>query len=367
MQRLRGGVRRDDRGGIAVLACVLLAGGVLLGMAALTLDVGQVYAEREELQSGADAAAVAVAERCVLRPDTCGPAPSGTAERYADANAKDGAAAVEVVCGARPGPLPACPPPAENLTACLGDPPVTGGYAEVRTRTRLPDGSKLLPPILAGTLLGEEDYAGAVVRACARAAWGPPQRARGLGLTVSLCEWRDATSGGTVFGPPPPAVPDASAEIVLKLHTTTAGHCPAGPSGGDTPGGFGWLDDPDDDCTTLVDTDGTYGGDPGVAISQACKDAFTDLYEDKRLTFLPIFESVTGTGQNTRYAIAGFAPFVITGYGLPGLDEPSWLTKKAHCSGSDKCVYGYFTRALMPGKGKIAGTDLGAAIVTLIG
>src|SRR5690606_25022436 len=46
--------RRGERGAVTTLVAVLLAGNVLLGMAALALDVGLYYVEREELQSGAD-------------------------------------------------------------------------------------------------------------------------------------------------------------------------------------------------------------------------------------------------------------------------------------------------------------------------
>ncbi|MFB9880783.1 pilus assembly protein TadG-related protein [Planobispora siamensis] len=367
LRGLRARWRGGDEGGIAVLVCVLLAGGVLLGMGALAIDVGRLYAEREELQSGADAAAVAVAEQCARDAGRCGTAPLATARRYADVNAKDGTSAVETLCGRTAGGLPGCPPPATNLTACIGDPPATSVYVEARTLSRRPDGSTLLPPILAQTLLGRDDYAGAEVRACARAAWGPPLRARGLGLTVSLCEWRQATAEGTAFAPAPPAAAPASAEVALYLHTTTARHCTTRGSGGDNPGGFGWLDDLDDSCSVMVEADGTYGGDPGVSASQECQEVLADLRGDGALTYLPIFRAVAGTGQNTVYTIEGFAPFVITGYALPGFSEASSLTGRRYCSGSDKCVYGYFTRALIPVKGTIGGPDLGASIVTLIG
>ena len=73
---------------------------VLLGMGALVIDVGQLYAERRELQNGADAAALAVAQDCAggdcLDETT-------TADTYADDNAHDGEAGVDEVCGSGPG------------------------------------------------------------------------------------------------------------------------------------------------------------------------------------------------------------------------------------------------------------------------
>lgn len=364
--------RHGDQGGIAVLVAVLLAGGVLLGMGALTMDVGRLYAEREELQSGADAAALAVAQRCARDGADCGGTPADTASLYADTNAKDGTTDVETLCGdSGVGGLSSCPPPPTDLTACVGDPPANAtGYVEVRTRSRLPDGSTLLPPILAGTLSGRDGYAGTEVRACARAAWGPPLRNTGLAVTISLCEWRAATGEGTTFWDPPPAVPPASAERVLYLHTTSnAQHCPAGPSGSDAPGGFGWLGnlDPTATCSTLVNADGTYTADPGVSPPQECRDALTAARATREINYMPIFNQVTGTGNGTTYTIAGFAPFVITGYNQPGLSDASSLTGERYCKGDDKCVYGYFTQGLIPAKGRIGGPDLGAFIVTLVG
>jgi len=52
--RLR--LRQDERGVIGVLVAVLIGGGVLTGMGALVVDLGQLYQERAELQNGADAA-----------------------------------------------------------------------------------------------------------------------------------------------------------------------------------------------------------------------------------------------------------------------------------------------------------------------
>ena len=94
MLRLLG---RDERGAIGVLIAVLVGGGVLLGMGALTIDVGRLYQNRAELQNGADAAALAVAKSCAS--GTCN---AGLAGGYANANASNltgGQAAVDLVCG----------------------------------------------------------------------------------------------------------------------------------------------------------------------------------------------------------------------------------------------------------------------------
>src|SRR5690349_8936465 len=127
MSRLRNLRRRGDAGGAAVIVAILLAGGVLLGMTALVVDVGQLYAEREELQSGADAAAMSVALDCAQRGNTtrsneCTAAPS-TVGGYADRNAKDGASAIVRVCGSDSRLAPCSYSPKGNLTDCIGTVP----------------------------------------------------------------------------------------------------------------------------------------------------------------------------------------------------------------------------------------------------
>jgi uncharacterized membrane protein len=115
---------RDDRGGVMTIVVVLLAGGVLMGSGALAVDVGRLYVEREELQSGADGAAMAVAKDCAANVTTCGADPDGAAKSYADENAEDDVSGVNVLCGETPsGSLDACPPPTTTLSRCMTDPP----------------------------------------------------------------------------------------------------------------------------------------------------------------------------------------------------------------------------------------------------
>jgi len=375
MPRLTGRWRRtDDRGGVMTIVAVLLAGGVLMGSGALAVDVGKLYVEREQLQSGADGAAMAVAKDCAANVTSCGADPEGQAKGYADGNAEDDVSGINVLCGEVPsGALDPCPAPTTTLSRCMTDPPDDDiPYVEVRTTTETEDGSTLLPPTFAQLMLGNEAYEGATVGACARAAWGPPASAGGLAVTMSVCEWEASTSGGSSYAPPPPyppnPLPDAADEQILYLHTTTGKEptCPAGPSGADAPGGFGWLDE-DGGCTAEIDAGGTFDGDPGVSPPKDCKDALVAARSGKTLLFIPVFDVVTGTGSGTSYHIKGMAAFVVTGYHLPGLGDASWLTGADPCKGSDKCIYGYFTQGLVPASGVIGGPDLGASIVALVG
>ena len=371
-----------DKGAAATLVAVLLAGGVLLGMTALVVDVGSLYAEREELMSGADAAAMAIALDCALdrtecKTDLAGDGPAReTAVRYAQENARDGAADA-IVCGNDPRLRDCDDPdfePVGNLTDCLGERPDNGTrYVEVRTTTLLPGGSTLLPPSFAQTLVA--GYQGAEVGACARVAWGSP--GAGLAVTISTCEWDEATNKGEDFAPLPPAVPDLTYETVLRLHDSQGSStCAAGPSGWDAPGGFGWLDENGGPCQTEV-ADDEYGGEVGNNVPPECADALEDAREDRTVLLMPVFDGIAGEGQNTTYHLAGFAAFVVTGYFLspgnptgPGsVTAESSLTGDHYCGGQERCIYGYFTATLIPGQGPVGPLpgNFGAMVVKTIG
>lgn len=101
-----------ESGAVAVIVAVFMV--VLLGFAAISIDVAKVYSERAQLQNGADAAALLVAQKCAKHaagPD-CSTSSSGAAAA-ANGNAVDGATnvhsitldtsarTVQVVTGAR--------------------------------------------------------------------------------------------------------------------------------------------------------------------------------------------------------------------------------------------------------------------------
>jgi Flp pilus assembly protein TadG len=381
----RGG--QDDRGGVAVLVGVLLGGGVLLGVAALTIDVGQLHAERRQLQNGADAAAFAVAQGCIKAAATCdgSTAQGGTAATYADANAADGLSGVTVVCGAGPAaPLAGCPAEPANLTGCHSWPvtgiPASTNYIEVRTQTLTKSGQTLLPPTFAGALAGNKGYQGTTVAACSRVAWGPATNVPGLAVTFSGCEWFTATKNGTQYAPSPPYPKSpwppsglAQYEQIIKLKSKNIGQgiCPSGPPGYDEPGAFGWLNDTLGNCNTSI-TGGTYRADPGNA-ANTCSTLLAQLTAagaagHPSVVYLPVYSSATSQGSNTTYTLLGFAAFVLTGYHVPGATGVSWLTGTAPCFAPDTCISGYFTKSLVTTGGTIgSGPDLGADVVVLAG
>jgi hypothetical protein len=359
---------RSDHGGVAVLVAVVLGLGSLLGIGALVIDVGRVYVEREELQTGADAAGLAVAKNCTVSPGSCASAAVSTAKSYADRNSKDGVSRVAVICGTGRG-LATCPAQSTGRSACISSAPASVPYVEVRTSTELPDGSTLLPPAFARALADNSGYQGTGVSACARYAWGPLQATPVVAIGVSTCEWNKVTSNGTVLQPNPPT---ASGESALHLQNTTgATSCPTGTAGWNNPNGFGWTDENPSACYNVAPAVGaTMGGDMDNVYKSECDTRLKDSRTNRTVLTLPIYDGVKG---HISYHVVGFAAFVVTGYNLPdqggrgGLVAPSILSNKHLCPSTEHCLYGYFTGSVTADGMLVAGTNYGISVVKLAG
>lgn len=376
---------RQDDGAVAVMTALLAL--VLFGMAALVVDAGAFYAERRELQNGADAAALAVAADCAT--GACG-AYATTSGAYADANAIDEQSGVEEVCGSV-SPLPLC-----------GEPPeAAAGHDFVRVRTLTDDGAggDEVPWVFGTILEGDED--GTTVHAEATVVWGAPSSLESaVPVTMSACEWEAFTSDGAALAPPPdygthPGLGYTSAwltgtgptyERVFHTHDTSkdatgvATECPATPPGGDAAGSFGWLSDTDSSCsvTTTVDGDGDpgYENQPGNTVPSVCKKA--DFPQPGDLVHLPVYDHYTvkgnvagkGGGQEVWYHLAGYAALYVTGNNvqLPGgEDKKSIVTGALPCTGQARCISGFFTAGLAPASGVVgSGPSFGTSLTQLV-
>ena len=207
-------VGTEERGVTAVI--VAICATVLFGIGALVVDVGAGFQEKRELQNGADAAALALAQDCAL--GNCNNLNTKAVE-YANLNAKDGAS---------------------RATANT----IAGHGVKVVTRTNdagpNSDGDVntvdfQLAPVFGGPRGGE-------VAATATARWAPPAGGSTFPLTFSLCEFNKLVVGG-VFSPTPQ---------VIYFHEINSGNAAADPCAaqagqdydGDTKlnGGFGWLE-----------------------------------------------------------------------------------------------------------------------------
>lgn len=351
----------DERGAIAVIVAFALV--ALLGFGAVVVDVGALYQERRELQNGADAAALAVAKDCAGV--GCG-AHTATADEYADLNADDAETDVAEVCGL-----------AVGLTPCLDPPsglPDVVSYVRVRTSTRNAETGGDEVRFGLARVLGFE---GRTVRALATVAWGPPSPAGMTSppLIFSMCEFHEAV-GGAAGVAQLPYYPDED-PTTGPLHTiffhgtAQEGSCPAGPSGSDLPGGFGWLES--EGCVsqpyTVTNSDGTeetwVGDKTGVPVPSDCDPDSWHDGDDPIVMTIPFFDETNGlNGTNGEYRIAGFASIYVTGFKFPGGKWPSNFS----CPGkgnSSNCVRGHFVRAAVNGT-EFGTVDLGTVMVKVI-
>jgi hypothetical protein len=358
-------LRRDERGVVAVIVAILLGAGVLTGMLALVIDVGQIYQERAELQNGAGAAALGVAKSCAF--GACAP---GVAGPLADGNASaitGGTEGVQLVCGS--GSLGSCPPSTGSLASCPPQPPTGTSFVDVYTETRIPSGSTLLPPVFAETLLGNSGYRGTTVHACAQAEWGAPSAATADALTISACEWDQATEQGAVYAQAPPYAPGGepapSFDQVLTPNPGNDIGCATEPAGADGPGTFGWAADAMGNCTLPVTGPSYPAGNQGP-VSAPCQQALQRAQQDETPIVVPVYVSLNNDDRT--FVLEGFADFVVTGYNLPpGFFAADWLNPANTCQNTDYCVTGYFVRGVAPATGSLSGNYLGVSIIDLTG
>lgn len=329
-------LKNNDEDGI-VAAFVVLLMLVLLGVAGLVVDFGIVRAEKRELQNGADAAALALAQDCAMNLQCTNFAKADT---YADANATDNAASVTNVTM----------PSAQTV--------------KVDTRTSTSGGATSLATKFAYLVGGPSS---AAVTATATAGWGAPSGAQTVPLTISLCEWNALTNGGKVFDAPQ----------TIYFHSPTANQnandappCSGGPAGQNLPGGFGWLDTISNAvCGTDITAGGWYGSAPGNSPPNTNNSGCSPELFMSTPILIPVFQEVRSQGQNGQYRIYGLATFEITRIRLGG-NGSAWTTSPPppNCTSSQRCIYGSFQQTIIPWTGgSLGGTapNLGTLSVFL--
>jgi hypothetical protein len=321
----------EQDGAVAVIVGLLLV--ALLGIGALVVDVGNLYWERRQLQTGAEAAALSAAQD--FASGNAGAAEAG-ARVYADANDARGAFVSDF---------------APNLAA---------QEVSVTTRTGDIGGGGVLSSWLA-QLIGNPDY---FATATATARWGGVGGGPTIPLTISECEW-DLMTGGLGAGALPTPI-----QTVFH-HTGPAANSCAGPSGQDYPGGFGWLDtDTSSSCTAQV-VMGEVGGDtgsgsPSPAASTGCTNSFFATLLGQTV-LMPIHTTIQGVGSNATYTVSGFAALEITGYRFGGGSAQTGGSP-VPCGNPNRCIAGrfvaYYALDAVPAAGA---PNFGAVTVQLTG
>lgn len=396
---------RAERGGVMTIVGIMLATGVFLGMASISMDVGRILVEKRELQNSADAAVVSLARDCWLTPASCR-ATEATAVALTNRNASDGTSSIESVCSVNiPGSAASsCGVASGALADCAPLPPALAGmsglpYVEVRTRTRTTSGASSFTNWLAGAAFGGNATSGA--GACSRAAVGTPASGIAtLPITFSGCDWQRAT-GGTPGGGgglyyaspvyngtnplgytgagqpswPLPAVPAPGFlpgnEVILLSQNPPGGATPAGtcPSweGHALPGGFGMLEtNGGDPCSIKEYPFHWMKTDPGNNTScdlsmHVGKVVNLPIYDCTATSAPgaepPIGNCDTGNGSNAFYHRVGYAQFYLSGYslnvvsGIPNRRR-SLVSNNFPCNGADRCISGWFL------KGSLSATAL---------
>jgi Flp pilus assembly protein TadG len=332
----------NDDGVTLVLVAISMV--ALIALVGLAIDGAALFSERRQLSRGADAAALAVAEDCVLEVKPCDDDQAWTtADEYADVNADDGASAIAAV-----------------------DLDTSAGTVHVRTKSFDPEDGTDTFKYLFMRVVGIDS---STVVADATAQWGVASGGSAFPIIVSGCEWAKYGLGGTDF-------PGYGVPITLTFHDGNgAEECNAqagqdADGDGFLAGGFGWLETYGD-CIADVENSNWYAEEPGNSPPNGCSTAeFRALVYDKDVV-VPVFDDadgITGNGATGRYRIHALAAFHVTGYNFRGqYVAPSGF----RCSeGDQRCIEGYFVADLVIYDGTI-GTggdpDYGVYIIKLIG
>lgn len=335
-QRIRATTHKDsrERGATTVIVAGMMV--ALLGFAALAVDVGALYAEKAQLQNGADAAALAVATDCAE--GSCANS-SSTANSFANDNANDSTSGATVTF------------PASTTV-------------RVVTNARDTNGQNSFSLFFARVLGIETEQVGAL----AEASWGAPTSATTLPWTVSECVFKkylspaqlaSLNSTGNFSGDPVPT------HVTLRYDTNApaVGGCVA--QNGYQPGGFGWLET-NSGCTTDISISAAVQGQPGNHFPNGatCASALAHIMDQPAL--IPLFKTAAQNGNKTKYTLVGFAAFQVTGYKFDGgqnLDPAA-----PSCTNNCRAIQGFFSRFVTLEEGsQVSGgiPNYGASVVTL--
>lgn len=409
--------RSPERGAVAMLVAIFFGSGVLLGLAALTLDVGNINLDRRQLQNGADAAALSAARDCVasLCPDPSPTTGSATEQAQAKTNyarlvtladrnaGPDGATKLgrvdspvaagvvdpKAVCGTLPG-LPLCTVDTNlgNLQECPPS-PLASSVPFVRVHTQTLDKTRtktLLPYSFGAAIAGVGS--GANQQTCAAVAVGPAGLSPSLPFAFSACEWKKATGSGGAFRPLPPydsATNPANPawETVVQFNAINGTDCTW--NGHDFPGGFGWLchdgsctPPAASSCSITTSSEGWVDAITGFGGGNDCKDDIEKAVGT--VAYVPVFDCINpnknfcpnpvgvekSNGTHTYYHIQGYAAFFVTAVQIgtiskvwPGVPPNTYPTAASTtlCGPGGKCLFGWFVKDLSPVPGSIIDPD----------
>ena len=339
---------KDNEDG-AVLIFVALILVVVIGFGSIAVDAGALYQEHRELQNGADAAALSLAQSCskgnTIAACTVGFADvDAHAEVMADPNAED-----------------------DTMDATVDMSQWAQNKVTVTTSTI--DGSNA-PGQLTMQFAKIFGIDTAATTARTRVKWGSPAMG-GIGtlpLVISACEFErfGGVGGGTATAPWTTA--QNGPLQVLNFHSGGAAQDCAAQAGQDTdgdnrlPGGFGWIDTTGN-CSSLINANGTAPADVGAAPDQNdCSPTYVQNNIYQKVIYVPVFTDLNGlSGNNGAYTLSYYAAFYVAAYNFGGqYKQPAGYQCPA--GGSARCLSGWFTAGSY-GTGTVGGsTDTGVRV-----
>lgn len=346
MRRLTDGRAHIEKecGGITIIVALLMV--VLLGFTALAVDTGVLYSERAQLQNGADASAIAIAQKCaraVSDPDCSSTSPMATS--FANQNALDGMSNVKSIS-------------LETIARKV----------TVRTSARETGAAANSVSLYFAQAFG---IISAEVGARSSAVWGSPKAGTSaFPLTFSMCQVKNDIDG---------------ALQLLKERSKTGPEASCfGRNGALIPGGFGWLDQDPGACGAIIDLAVSEGGSqPGASAPRECETLLWRWADEIRAgrettVLLPVFDKTAGEGDVATYGMVAFAAFKVTGWKFSGSsDLPntfqnrasalSGVTASTECRGECRGIIGRFVRYVSLSDGYTLGPvdEYGATIVRM--
>lgn len=357
---------RDEVGAAATVFVLFVGSGVLLALFAMTADAGAVFRERLVTQSAADATSLAVASLCALGSPDCSTQSNLTskAQEFTNLNSDDGISGLQNVCGFTP--LSPCTNQSE--ITCKSVPNNLPRYGRVVVTTKNPDGTTKIKSPFLDAIFGEPQSA-TTSKSCSQSAWGKANAATvPLPLAITICDYqaegfkilRDYTSQ---LAQCPGIIKDAQGlTISPQPQKVINGWAIVSPSGEQL------LCIPPRTLTVGMSLDTLPPG------QERCNDSSLSGSDSKRVladyisanigkkVFIPVIASTSGTGsgsaQRVTSQVVGFFTFVFYGYDLGsqikdgcGATNCSQFTgvSAAQCGSRDGCIWGQFTRGIVPG------------------
>lgn len=294
-----------ERGAAGVMVAILVP--VLIGMGAVAVDVGNIFSTRAQLQNGADASALAIAQTCVTDQKagtTCTLAeaqPLGA--RYAAANSQDGKNVVSSI----------------NLDT-------TAGRVTVQTKT--PAGGLSLTLAQA---IGQKSMD---VTASATATWGAPLTGPAV-LPMVFAPCQITPDSGIVqylYSKAPPA------QYATCAGDWTTGHAPS------ISGGFQWAVT-NGTCSATVNpgppNPAWIYSDPGASAPSGCTNADFANQLGKVVLF-PVYSGTVGNGSNGQYVVQEWVAFRLMAYRLGGQFNGQVSPYSVPGNSNSRGIAGYF-------------------------